>query len=211
MNSQNLRKTDLTLAFLIVVAVSVSLRASSFVCPRYHTVAIPNFSAGGGPGKSVGGYPEVDQWNVVWTGRVAGKAEIFLFDGAKTTQITTSTAASIWGNWSPHISAANNIVYTGDTGPTIELFSYNVGTGIPIQLTSATARWPTEVVDFYDHSVSPRVAAVVMDQWLGGPWAPTFIDVDLWDGTQIRTIKPRFFNFAPRSHSTVLSCTARSL
>jgi len=216
MNSRNLTRTRGTLVLLIVLAFSGSLRGN-FVCPRYHTVAIPNFSAGGGPGRTAGGYPEVDQWNVVWTGQVGGKAEIFLFDGANTTQITSSAAASIWGNWSPHISPANNIAYTGDTGPTIELFSYNVGTGIGTQLTSATARWPMEVVDFHDHSVSPRVAAVVMDQWLGGPWAPTFIDVDLWDGTQIRTIKPRFYNFAPQVsqyrvvlHSAFTQMTSRT-
>ena len=98
MNSRNRTRTKGTLVLLIVLAFSGSLRGS-FVCPRYHTVAIPNFSAGGGPGKTTGGYPKVDQWNVVWTGQVGGKAEIFLFDGANTTQITSSAAASIWGNW----------------------------------------------------------------------------------------------------------------
>ena len=50
MNSHNPVKTAVTLTFLIVLGTCGWVRGSNFVCPRIHTVPIPNFSAGGGPG-----------------------------------------------------------------------------------------------------------------------------------------------------------------
>ncbi len=197
MNSLN-SLTKVALIFLIILGnlSMVTAQVAPFACPRYHTVKIPNFTAAGGPGQTAGGYPEVYEWNVVWTGNSAVfpqmHPEIYLFDGATTTQLTSTTNPG--GNWTPHISPAARVAYTGDAGSTNEIFTYDIATGGITQLTTATGRWPMVVRDFHD----PRIAAQVMDQWPGGPFLPTFIDIDLWDGTQIVTLNSRLFNHSPQ-------------
>lgn len=200
MNRPNRIRTEMMLILCAVLGVS-SVAAAQVVCTNYHTVALPNYSGlGGNPGSLAGGYPHVSQYDVVWTGwtgplppGVGGRPEIFRFDGTTTSQVTSNINAS--GNWQPFISPLNRIVYIGDTGTANDLFMYDIGTGTATQLTFATGRWPMVVTDFSDHSISPRITVEVMDQWLGSPWAPTWITVDLWDGTQIITLSPRLFNY----------------
>jgi hypothetical protein len=193
-------RNSLTKAAVIVLIILGNLAIATaqlapFACPRYHIVKIPNFTAAGGPGQTIGGYPEVHEWNVVWTGNstvLPIHPEIYLFNGTATTQLTSTPNPG--GNWTPHISPAGRIAYTGDTGSTNEIFTYDIATGGIAKLTTATGRWPMVVRDFHD----PYIAAEVMDQWLGGPWLPTFIDIDLWDGAKIVTLKSRFFNHSPQ-------------
>jgi len=189
---------------MVVAGICGVAGATSPVASGIHTVPIPNFSGGGGPGLSVGGYPEVEEYDVIWTGLIGGippvgNAEIFYFDGATTTQLTSTTAPpGTLGNWSPFISSLNRVPYVGDMGATIQVFFHDIGAGSTIQLTTAGARYDMVVRDFYDHSQFPRVVWESMDQWLGGPFPPTWIDVDFWDGAQIIALKPRLFNHGPR-------------
>jgi hypothetical protein len=87
------------------------------------------------------------------------------------------------------------VVYIGDSGSAYDLFHYDITTSTTTQLTSSGSRWCTMITDFND----PCVALQVSDKWWGGPPPPPiFTDVDLWDGTMIRTLNPCTFNLAPR-------------
>jgi hypothetical protein len=82
------------------------------------------------------------------------------------------------------------VAYVGDTGGTDEIFHYNIDTGVTTRLTSSAARYCMLVHDLHDPYIVTEVGnAAVMPAWM---------DVDLWDGTQINTLSVRIFNCKPQ-------------
>jgi hypothetical protein len=184
-------KTGAALVLPAMLVVGGTAQAQQKIAVNFYTVRLPNYIASGGPGGLMGGYPKVEGYDVVWTGMGAGHGEIFHFDGSTTTQVTNT--ANVYGNWGPHISSwlgRRNVVYAGDTGGTDEIFHYNIDTGVTTRLTSSAARYCMLVHDFHDPYIVTEVSNAAV--------TPAWMDVDLWDGTQIITLNTRTFNCKPQ-------------
>ena len=180
----------------VLAAAGVCRLAQAAESPNWYVVQLPNYSGGSGwPGATDSGAPRVFDWNVVWTSRVPDPiwvqlAEIFLFDGAATRQLSNSTKQ--FGSFGAHIcdpyqvSDSNNVVWIGDDGPNYDVFGYDMANGIgPTQLIDTSDVHLKRISSFHD----PYAVVECMDQWPGSPWIPTYIDLYLFDGTGL---KPSF-------------------
>ncbi len=185
---------------LCVLAGVANRTIAQVISGGYHAVMLPKYNGYGGyPGALAGGYPRIAGYDIVWTGWVGplpplpgGQPEIFRFDGTHCVQVTNNIHPL--GNRYVSVSPLRRIVYIGDTGTTNDLFMYDLALGSATQLTFSGARWNMVVTDFHDDAATPRVTIESMDQWLGGPWPPTWISLDLWDGTQVLPLDCRTFN-----------------
>jgi hypothetical protein len=197
MKKRNHVRIEVALIFLLVLGICGLAQAAWKVCPNFHTVPIPNYvNAAGRPGLYRIGYPEVYGWNVVWTAIVPhpifpAQRQIFLFDGANTTQVSNNPYQ--FGAYGPFISSSNNVVYIGDdAGVDFDVFRYNIGTGVTTQLTFTATTYFKWVSDFCD----PYVVVGCSDQWPGAPPPnPTFSLVEFYDGTKTINLQPRTFNY----------------
>ena len=156
--------------------------------PNFSTVPIPNyFGTSGEPGGLAGGYPKMDGWNTIWTGPGVGHPEIFLFDGNQTTQI--SSTPNPLGNFDAHIFQ-NKVAYIGDDGTYFQVYQYDLNTQNTTTYTTNSNPYKWKIDDTHN----PYVVVEEMDQWLGSPWVPTFINMYLCDGTNMVLLNPRTFN-----------------
>ena len=177
---------------VVIVGVGRDVHGTHWVYTNYYSTTIPSYvGSGGWPGALSGGFPRVANWDAVWTGPAATNLEIFRFDGSVTSQLTTT--GNPLGSFSALIHGAD-VVNMSDDGTNYQLWHHNLTSSSSTQLTSYGDSLLRRINDYH----YPNVALEVMDQWLGGPWIPTFVKVDLWDGTKIVTLSSRTYNVGPQ-------------
>ncbi|UCG49445.1 MAG: hypothetical protein JSU94_06610 [Phycisphaerales bacterium] len=179
------------------------LEGSPILCSSWHTVQLPGYSGSSGwPGATDTGAPRVTGWEVVWTGRVPNPvwgtvAEIFFFDGSSSRQLSTcQQRLGAFGGYifdATYIADSNNVVWIEDDGQNYDVFGYDTAKNKgPTQLTFTADAHLKRISDFHD----PYVVVECMDQWIGGPWVPTYVDIHLYD---VKKNKSVVLN--PRTHN----------
>ena len=192
MKARNLWCLALVACVLGLLGTATDVQAVYWVYSSYRVAAIPNYvGSGGWPGALNGGFPRVANWDVVWTGPAATNMEIFRFDGNATTQLTTT--GNPLGSFGSFIDGPD-VVNMSDDGTNYQLWHHNLTTASSTQLTSYGDLLLRRIND----SHYPNVALEVMDQWLGGPWIPSFVKVELWDGSKIVQLSSRTYNVGPK-------------
>lgn len=119
-------------AALILVALLVICGSgqAQLVCPNYHMYQITNDGLDDLN-------PRVSGWNVVWEEHYPnGNRDIFLFDGATTTQLSNSAYTTPFGAMGPRI-AGSNAAWAQDDGTTWQIFRHDVGTATTTQITTS--------------------------------------------------------------------------
>lgn len=181
---------------LALVGIAFCSPAEAGESPNWYVVQLPNYSGSGGwPGATDTGAPRVQNWNVVWTSVVVDpvwglQPEVFLFDGTASRQLSNCT--NPLGSFGAFIcdplqvSNSNNVVWIGDDGPNYDVFGYDMANSIgPSQIVDTGDSHLKRIASFHD----PYVVVECMDQWLGSPWMPTYVDVYLLD---TKAAKPTF-------------------